>query len=150
MVFSEIEQAILDERVDAGVIIHENRFTYADKGLILIQDLGAWWEIQTGSPIPLGGIAVRRDLEERLKSSISKHLAASVRYAWNHPSASELYVSCHAQEMEPEVMQQHIALYVNEFTEDIGFIGQEAVETLYRKAFSKGQIPSLPKVMFTN
>lgn len=149
MVFSEIEQAVLDGRVDAGVIIHENRFTYTDKGLILIQDLGAWWEKQTGSPIPLGGIAVHRDMDENLKKSIGDSLAASVRHAWDHPGASEPYVACHAQEMEPAVMKQHIALYVNKFTEDIGVTGKEAVENMYREAFGKGLLNEMPLDIFT-
>lgn len=150
MVFSDIERAVLDGRVDAGVIIHENRFTYAEKGLALIRDLGAWWESHTGAPIPLGGIAVRRDLDEDLKRSIGRDLAASVRYAWSQPTASADYVACHAQEMDTEVMHQHIALYVNTFTEDIGTLGQAAVERMYQEAFSKGLLSSLPQDIFTD
>lgn len=148
LVFSEIEQAVLDGRFDAGVIIHENRFTYQEKGLVLVQDLGAWWEQSTGGPIPLGGIAVRRDLDEDLKRSIERGLAESVRYAWKHPSHSAGYVACHAQAMDAEVMKKHIDLYVNSFTEDIGIPGRSAVERMYSEAFSHGLLASLPQAVF--
>jgi 1,4-dihydroxy-6-naphthoate synthase len=148
MRFSEIEGAILDGQVDAGVIIHENRFTYADKGLLLIRDLGEYWESLTGAPIPLGGIAVRRSLPEEVKRAINRSLARSVRYARTHPEASADYVGAHAQEMDPAVCRRHIDLYVNAYSEDLGTTGRQAIRHLYAQALSAGAIPSLPQGLF--
>lgn len=148
--FSEIEDAILDGSVDAGVIIHENRFTYGLKGLQLIQDLGAYWENTTHHPIPLGGIAIKRDLPEQLKKEINACLAASIRYAWAHPEASAQYVKEHAQEMDPEVRKKHIALYVNRFSEHLGDEGRNAVSILYQRAVENKVLDSLPQNIFLN
>lgn len=145
MLFSDIEAAVLDGRVDAGVIIHENRFTFAEKGLVCLQDLGAYWEQLTGGPIPLGCIAVRRSLPQSLKIAINEALAQSVRYAFRHPHASSPYVAAHAQELDPEVRRQHIELYVNPFTESLGATGRQAVNQLYREAFQRGIIPAIPE-----
>lgn len=129
--FSEIEEAVISGKVDAGVIIHENRFTYQDNGLRLLADLGDVWEAKTGFMIPLGGIAVKRSLPEELKSEIDRLLKASVEFAWRNASTVMPYVSRHAQEMSEEVMKQHIGLYVNEFTADLGTEGKAAVKYLY-------------------
>ncbi len=148
MVFSEIEEAVVRGEVDAGVIIHENRFTYADKGLIKILDLGERWEETTGLPIPLGGIFVRRDLPAPLKKEIEQAIAASVRYAWAHLDASSEYVRCHSQEMAPDVVNQHIQLYVNDYSADLGPLGRDAVKGLYMKAIESGLLSSISEDFF--
>ena len=115
MRFDQIEDAILRGDVDCGVLIHEGRFTYQEKGLTLLEDLGAVWEAQMNSPLPLAAIAIRRDLAARA-TEIDRALRASVEYAFAHPDASRTYVAEHAQEMDPAVMAQHIKLYVNDYT----------------------------------
>ena len=129
-VFNEIEAAVLSGEVDAGVIIHENRFTYAQKGLYKISDLGAEWESKTKSPIALGGIVASNRISKPIMQQVDQLIAKSVAYAFNnYPSISE-YVSCHAQEMSKAVMRQHIDLYVNDFSADMGETGKNAIETL--------------------
>jgi len=129
-VFNEIEAAVLSGEVDAGVIIHENRFTYAQKGLYKITDLGAEWETKTKSPIALGGIVASNRIPKPIMQQVDQLIAKSVAYAFNnYPSISE-YVSCHAQEMSEAVMRQHIDLYVNDFSTDMGETGKNAIETL--------------------
>ncbi len=123
MLFSEIEPALLDGRFDAGVIIHENRFTYQAKGLRKIIDLGEFWETETGAPIPLGGIVVKRSLPDEVKRAVNRVMRRSVEYAFAHREASLPYVRAHAQEMSEEVMYQHIDLYVNEYSVDLGARG---------------------------
>ncbi len=132
--FSEIESAVLRGEVEAGVIIHENRFTYAEKGLVKVQDLGAYWESRTGLPIPLGGIAARRDLSPEVIQKIDRVIHRSVQHAFDRPADSETYVRRHAQEMDPEVMRSHIALYVNDYTLALGEKGHRAVTTLMQSA----------------
>jgi 1,4-dihydroxy-6-naphthoate synthase len=129
-VFNEIEAAVLSGEVDAGVIIHENRFTYAQKGLYKITDLGAEWETKTKSPIALGGIVASNRIPKPIMQQVDQLIAKSVAYAFNnYPTISE-YVSCHAQEMSEAVMRQHIDLYVNDFSADMGETGKNAIETL--------------------
>jgi 1,4-dihydroxy-6-naphthoate synthase len=129
-VFNEIESAVLSGEVDAGVIIHENRFTYAQKGLYKITDLGAEWETKTKSPIALGGIVASNRIPKPIMQQVDQLIAKSVAYAFNnYPTISE-YVSCHAQEMSEAVMRQHIDLYVNDFSADMGETGKNAIETL--------------------
>jgi 1,4-dihydroxy-6-naphthoate synthase len=129
-VFNEIEAAVLSGEVDAGVIIHENRFTYVQKGLYKITDLGAEWETKTKSPIALGGIVANNRIPKPIMQQVDQLIAKSVAYAFNnYPSISE-YVSCHAQEMSEAVMRQHIDLYVNDFSADMGERGKNAIETL--------------------
>jgi 1,4-dihydroxy-6-naphthoate synthase len=147
ILFSEIENSVLDESVDAGVIIHENRFTYQDKGLVKIADLGEVWERETGFPIPLGGIAIKRDLSETLKQKIDALLKHSVQYAFDNPEASKDYVSCHAQEMEEEVMRAHINLYVNDYSLNLGSKGKAAIEKMYEVGKQFG-IPELTHPLF--
>ncbi|MFM9051087.1 MAG: 1,4-dihydroxy-6-naphthoate synthase, partial [Bacteroidota bacterium] len=120
MLFSDIEDAVQTGRVDAGVIIHENRFTYESKGLQLVADLGSLWEQSTGKPIPLGGIVIRRSLDISIKSSINRLIRKSLEHAWLHPTDSSEYVSFHAQAMDPDVRRRHIELYVNEYSLDLG------------------------------
>lgn len=130
MVFSEIEGAVLDGRVDCGVIIHENRFTYMDKGLVKLMDLGEFWEQKTKSPIPLGGIVVRRDFPEKEKAELERLIRDSLAFSEAYyPDLSD-YVTSHSQEMQEPVMRQHIELYVNQFSLSLGEEGRRAVNTL--------------------
>ncbi len=129
-VFHEIEELVLSGQVDAGVIIHENRFTYQQKGLYKIIDLGDYWEQQTGVPIPLGGIAAHNRIIDAVALQVDQCIKKSVEYAFAHyPQVSD-YVRQHAQEMSEDVMRQHIDLYVNEFSIDLGNPGKKAVNTL--------------------
>ena len=148
LLFSDIERAVLDGRFDAGLIIHENRFTYAAKGLQKIVDLGEFWEGETGAPIPLGGIVVRRSLPDAVKEAVNRLVRRSVEYAFAHRSASLPYVRAHAQEMSEQVMYQHIDLYVNDFSVDLGPDGRRAVELLFEKAKALGVIPPIEQPLF--
>lgn len=139
MPFHEIMPAVRDGRIDAGLVIHEARFTYGEYGLSLLEDMGSWWETDTGLPIPLGAIVVRRDLD---REAIAGWIRASVDYAWAHPDASRGYVMAHAQEMKPEVADAHIALYVNDYTADLGDSGYAAVESLLGRAMREGLVPA--------
>lgn len=141
MPFDRIMASISQGVVDAGVIIHESRFTYPEKGLRLILDLGAWWEAETGRPIPLGGIVARRSLGEPLLRSIEKAVRASVGIAFKAPDASRPFVLSHAQEMETSVVEEHIALYVNRFSEDLGDEGVAAVEEFLERGAEAGLFP---------
>ena len=148
LLFSVIESALLNEEYDAGVIIHENRFTYEAKGLTKIVDLGEFWERETGAPIPLGGIAVKRSLPDDVKTAINRVLRRSVEYAMANRSASLPFVREHAQEMSEDVMYRHIDLYVNEYSVDLGRDGRRAVELLFEKAKAAGVIPAVRKDLF--
>ena len=148
MIFSEIEDAVLSGNADAGVIIHENRFTYEDKGLKKICDLGELWEKETGHPIPLGGIAVRRDLPGAIKEKINRVMRKSVEFALADPGSGYNYVKKHAQEMDDDVRKRHIALYVNEFSIDLGPRGRKAVEVFFTKARQAGVARSIPENIF--
>jgi len=148
MLFSNIEDAVLRGDVLAGLIIHENRFTYTQKGLHCLLDLGAWWEQQTGLPIPLGGIAVRRDLEPALQQRINRALRRSVEYALAHPEEPMPYVRQHAQAMEDAVMLAHIRLYVNDFSRSLGSIGRQAVTQMLRIGRDAGVIPAYREDFF--
>lgn len=148
VLFSDIEPAVLDGRFDAGVIIHENRFTYAAKGLRKIVDLGEFWESETGAPIPLGGIVVARTLPDDVKRTVNRVLRRSVEYAFAHRDASLPFVREHAQEMAEDVMYKHIDLYVNEFSVDLGAEGRRAVQTLFDRARSAGIIPVPQRPLF--
>lgn len=130
MPFDRIEQAILEHEVDAGVIIHENRFTYRSKGLQLLQDLGTYWEEQTSSPIPLGCLALRNEIDDEVGENITKLVQQSILFANNNYKAIEGYVEQHAQEMDPEVIRAHIDLYVNDFSYDMGLEGWKAVDQM--------------------
>jgi len=134
MIFSEIEDAVLTGRADAGVIIHENRFTYRQKGLKKIIDLGQHWEKLTGSPVPLGGILVRKSLGEEMISRLGRIMHRSVEHALARPGDAMPFVREHAQEMDPAVMQKHIRLYVNNSTLSMGPGGRAALEVLERTA----------------
>jgi len=140
IIFSDIEQAILDEKVDAGLIIHESRFTYQDKGLKKVIDLGEWWEKTTSCPIPLGGIVAKRSLSKETLLKINRVMQKSVEYAFAHPESSRDFVKNHAQEMDEKVMQQHIQLYVNDFSVTLGSEGENAITILIQKAKNCGMI----------
>ncbi|HMQ49849.1 MAG TPA: 1,4-dihydroxy-6-naphthoate synthase [Saprospiraceae bacterium] len=141
VLFSEIENGVLQGHFDAGVIIHENRFTYEAKGLVKIKDLGDYWEATTDMPIPLGGIVVKRDLPLEVQRAVNRVMHRSVRFAMDHPEDSAEFVKQYAQEMETAVMQQHIGLYVNDFTLELGTQGKEAVQRMFDIAVAKGVIP---------
>ena len=140
MPFETIMPAVRDGIVDAGLVIHESRFTYPSYGLVCLQDLGQWWESETALPIPLGAIVARRTLD---LPSLTTAIRASVEHAWADPSASAAFVAAHSQEMDPAVCQQHIDLYVNEFTRDLGEAGYDAIEALLSRAVSAGLTPPL-------
>lgn len=146
--FSDIEEAILDGEVDAGVIIHENRFTYEKRGLKKIIDLGEDWEEKTESPIPLGGIVIHRKFDSETQLKVNRVLKRSVEYAFNNPNSSYEYVKSHAQELDDGVMKKHIDLYVNKFTADLGEEGKNAVKTLFEKAKKEKIITTVPDDIF--
>lgn len=146
IVFSEIEKSVLDESVDAGVIIHENRFTYLYKGLKKIVDLGEYWEQNTGFPIPLGGIAIKRSLPESVKKTINLLLKQSINYAFEHPDAGSEFIRSNAQEMDARVIAAHIALYVNEFSRDLGVEGKNAIYTLFKTVYPSFKESDLGKL----
>jgi 1,4-dihydroxy-6-naphthoate synthase len=148
LVFSEIESALLNDAYDAGLIIHENRFTYGAKGLKKIIDLGEFWERETGTPIPLGGIVIDRALPDEVKQRVNRVLRRSVEYAFANRAASLPYVRAHAQEMSEEVMYKHIDLYVNEYSVDLGADGRRAVELLFERAHAGGIIPNVTTKLF--
>ncbi len=150
LVFSDIENAVLDGRVDIGLIIHENRFTYQDKGLHKVIDLGDFWEKRTGCAIPLGGIVANRNLPVDVQHKINRVLQRSVEYAFANPKSGLEYIRSHAQEMSEEVMYKHIDLYVNKFSVDLGAEGKKAVKLLFDTALEKGIIPSISENLFLN
>lgn len=140
MPFHEIMPAVRDGRIDAGLVIHEARFTYQNYGLTMLTDLGNWWESDTGLPIPLGAIIARRSLDLK---AITAWIQASVAYAWEHPEASQEYIMQHAQEMDPKVAEAHIQLYVNDFTGELGNSGYAAITTLLNRAAEEGLVPAI-------
>ena len=147
-IFSEIEDVVLSNEVDAGLIIHENRFTYEKKGLKKIIDLGEFWENETHLPIPLGGIAIKRSIENDLQLKINQILRKSVEFALKNPKSGYLYIKSNAQEMDEDVMYKHISLYVNNFTVELGDDGRSAIKNLYEKATSLGIIEVINKQIF--
>lgn len=150
LVFSEIEPALLKEQVDLGLIIHENRFTYQDKGLHKVIDLGDFWEKETGCPIPLGGIVIRRDIPNDIKMKVNRILKRSVEYAFAHPDSGIDFIRQHAQEMSEEVMYKHIELYVNKYSLNLGQEGRKAVQVMFEKARQLNLIPAIRKNLFLN
>lgn len=141
--FHEIMPAVRDGRVDAGLVIHEARFTYQNFGLRCLADLGEHWESTTGLPIPLGAIIAKRSLGESALRDLAQSVRTSVRMAWDDPAASRDYVLANAQEMDPAVADQHIGLYVNEFTADLGEDGYAAIRGLLTRAAAEGLVPAL-------
>lgn len=141
IVFSEIEQQLINGEIDLGLIIHENRFTYQDKGLIKVKDLGEYWEEETQCAIPLGGIVIKRSLPSEIQHKVNRLIRKSVEFAFANPQSALPFIKEHAQEMEEKVMYQHIELYVNKYSIDLGKEGHQAIEILFQQAFDKNIIP---------
>ncbi len=150
MLFSDIEKAVLDGTMDAGLIIHENRFTYHERGLRKIMDLGAYWEGSTQLPIPLGGIVVKRNLPPDIQQKVNRIMKRSVAFAMENPEKTRAFVKAHAQEMEEHIMYNHIKLYVNDFTKDLQKTGKAAIHKLFDTAQEKEIIPNYTGEIFLN
>ncbi len=148
MLFSDIEKAILNKEVDAGLIIHESRFTYLDKGLKKALDIGEYWESTTGTPTPLGGIIAKRELGEELINKINRVLKRSVEFAFANPKSGFDFIRKHSQEMSEEVMYKHIALYVNDNSLDLGDNGKKAIKRLFEESEKAGFIGNIEKDLF--
>ena len=148
MVFSAIEQGLIDQQIDLGLIIHENRFTYQDKGLHKVIDLGDFWERTTGAPIPLGGIVANRRLSSDIKNTINRVIRRSVEFALAHPQSGIDFIRSHAQEMSEDVMYKHIELYVNRFSVTLGQEGRSAIQTLFQKAWDLQLVPKSSQGLF--
>ncbi len=148
MLFSEIEGALLNDKIDLGLIIHENRFTYQDKGLYKIIDLGEYWEQLTGCAIPLGGIVVKRSLPLDIQLKINRILKRSVQYAFANPKSGLDFIREHSQEMSEDVMYKHIELYVNKYSVELGAGGRNAIQLLFDKAIEKNIIPAIKNSIF--
>lgn len=148
MKFSDIESALLNKHIDLGVIIHENRFTYEDKGLLKVIDLGEYWEKLTSSPIPLGGIMIKRSLPDDIKQKVNRIIQRSVMFAIKTPLSGLEFIRSHAQEMSTEVMYKHIELYVNKYSVDLGEEGRKAVNMFFEEARKKDIIPETKQSLF--
>ena len=146
--FSKIEDALLSDEVDAGLIIHETRFTYYRRGLHKLADMGEYWETLTGLPIPLGAIVINRKIPEDIALKVNRIIRRSLEYAYKDSFASYDFVSGNARDMDSTVMNNHIKLFVNEYTLNLGARGREAIVELYRLAGEKGVVPSLPDRIF--
>jgi 1,4-dihydroxy-6-naphthoate synthase len=143
LVFSEIESALLNDQIDLGLIIHENRFTYQDRGLTKIVDLGDYWEKLTGCAIPLGGIVINRNLDREVQLKVNRLIRQSVEFAFAHPKSGIDFIRQHAQAMEESVMYKHIELYVNKYSINLGEEGRKAVDTLFKLAQERNIIPAI-------
>jgi 1,4-dihydroxy-6-naphthoate synthase len=148
MRFEQIMEAVEAGEVDGGVIIHESRFTYQHHGLICLQDLGQWWEDRFDLPIPLGCIATRRDLGDELIAAVNDRIRASLLWARRNPDRCYDYIKQYAQESEDAVIEQHIALYVNDFSMDLGMEGRSAVETFIEQGRMRGVLPASDGALF--
>lgn len=146
--FHEIMEAVASGEADAGVIIHESRFTFPEYGLTKLLDLGEWWENETGHPIPLGGIVAKRSLGNATNATVERMLKASVEYGLTHPAEANAYIRAHSQEMSEEVCAAHIKLYVNDFSIDIGGEGEAAIKTLLSRAEAAGLVPCSSEGIF--
>ncbi len=142
VLFSDIEERVLSGEFTAGLLIHENRFTYKERGLHKLMDLGEYWESTTGHAIPLGGIVIKRSLPSEVQQRFDRVLARSVQYAFDHPEASSEYVAAHAQEMDVEVRRKHIELYVNQYSLNLGVEGRSAVAVFLAQGRERGVIPA--------
>ncbi|RZM05755.1 MAG: 1,4-dihydroxy-6-naphthoate synthase, partial [Pedobacter sp.] len=142
------EQAVLNNDIDLGLIIHENRFTYSEKGLHKVLDLGSFWEELTGCAIPLGGIVINRKLDQEVQEKVNRVLRKSVEFAFANPKSGLEFIKQHAQEMSEEVMYKHIDLYVNEYSVNLGVDGRKAIDVLFNMAQEKGLIPPLEKDLY--
>lgn len=150
MVFSAIEDALLNDEIDLGLIIHENRFTYQDKGLHKVMDLGNYWEEKTSCAIPLGGIVVNRKLPIEVQQKVNRLVKKSVEYAFANPKSAIEFIRQHAQEMDEAVMYKHIELYVNQYSIDLGLEGKKAIDTLFEIATQNKVIPELTENLYVS
>lgn len=148
IMFNKIENKILKNIVDAGVIIHETRFTYQEKGLVKLRDLGEFWEQNTGFPIPLGGIVVRRDMPEELKARLSRIMKASVNYAFQNPESSKEFIKEHSTEIDDEIIRKHIDLYVTQYSKSLGIKGKDAITFLFNYGLKNKIIDHIPENIF--
>tara|TARA_B110000090_G_C13272251_1_gene404642 strand:- start:137 stop:964 length:828 start_codon:yes stop_codon:yes gene_type:complete len=148
ILFSDIESAIKNKQVSAGLIIHENRFTYADRGFEKVKDLGEDWEQSTGMPIPLGGIAIKRNFDKALQEKVQRLIRKSIEFSFENPLESLEYVKLNAQEMDAEVMQKHINLYVNDYSLSLGEKGKSAIQYMYDFSVEKKLVDSTEKDLF--
>jgi len=148
LVFSNIESALLNGDIDLGLIIHENRFTYQEKGFFKVIDLGDFWERTTESPIPLGGIVIQRNLPIEIKEKVNRLIRQSVEYAFANPKSGIDYIRSHAQEMDESVMYKHIELYVNQYSIHLGDLGRIAIESMFSKAQDLNIVPKTEKNIF--
>jgi 1,4-dihydroxy-6-naphthoate synthase len=146
--FSDIEEVVLSNEMDAGLIIHESRFTYEKKGLIKIIDLGEYWEKKTKLPIPLGGIVVNKKIDKDIQLKINKLVRESIEFAFKNPDSSISFIKKYAQEMDREVMHKHINLYVNDYSFDLGETGKKAIHTLYKEAEVVSGFPKVNEQIF--
>lgn len=147
--YDRIMPAVAAGEADAGLIIHESRFTYPEYGLTKHLDLGAWWEGETGLPLPLGGIMAERSLGAETLTKLNEAVRASLRYGYAHRAEAQPYIAAHAQEMSETVMQRHIDLYVNELSLDVGDEGERAVRELYRRAGERNLVPPMREPLFS-
>lgn len=147
-IFSKIEDALLKGEVDAGLIIHETRFTYQKKGLVKIADLGELWDELTGLPIPLGVIAINRKVPEEIAQRVNRIIRKSIEYAFKDASDSISFIRSNAREMDEKVINNHIRLFVNDFSIHLGTEGRKALSELYRIAGERGVIPLVPSDIF--
>lgn len=148
MLFSDIENAVLNGKVDAGLLIHENRFTYEQKGLKKIIDLGEYWEHTTGALIPLGGIVMKRSFDSEIINKVNRLIRKSIEFAFENKNSALPYMKLHAQEMDEQVMMQHVDLYVNKYSIDLGEAGRAAVTKMFNLAQQKGVIPKIVNPLF--
>ena len=148
MPFEKIIPAVIKGKADFGVIIHEGRFVYKTMGLELKADLGQWWEDKTSLPIPLGCIAIKRDIDPGIARDIQNLIRQSIDHAFLHPSMAYDYIQTYAQELDEDVIQQHIELYVNDFSKDIGENGEAAITSFFEKAWASGLIEKSSKPLF--
>jgi len=147
-IFSGIENAVIKENVDMGLIIHENRFTYQDKGLHKVTDLGEEWETKTNSPIPLGGIFIKRRLDREVQLRVDGLIRQSIEFAFANPDSSKEYVKQYSQELDDHVIQQHINLYVNQYSVSLGLVGKRAISTMFAIGQENGIIPKANYALF--
>jgi 1,4-dihydroxy-6-naphthoate synthase len=147
-IFSDIPEAVISGEVDAGLIIHETRFTYLSLGLKKVADTGEYWEKMTGMPVPLGGIVVHRSVNEEIAAKVSRSIRRSIEYAWADQSASVDFIRRNAREIDSAVTREHISLYVNDFSLSLGKDGKAAIERLYSVAHERKVIGAIPERIF--
>jgi len=149
VVFSDIEERVLSGEFDAGLVIHESRFTYAKRGLHKLMDMGDWWEQTTHAAIPLGGIVIRRSIDRAVAATVDNIMKESLAWSWKRYPELTPFITGNAQEMEENVMRKHIQLYVNDYTKDLGETGRKAITTLFDKAKAGGLLKNeLPESIF--